>query len=288
MPEYILETQNLFYQYPDGTPALKGISLKIEKGKKIAFLGLNGAGKTTLFLHFNGILKPTKGKVLFKNQPVEYKHKALLELRKRVGIVFQDPDSQLFAATVEQDVSFGPLNLDLTVEVVRERVKKVLEAVGVEHLKDKPTHFLSYGQKKSVSIADVLAMEPEVIIFDEPTAWLDPQHTLKIMETFENISANGTTVILSTHDVDLAYAWADHIVVMKEGTLLGEGLPEKLFIDEQFLKDSGLIKPTVLEIFNSLKENILQKEEKIPRNKEELLAIIQRITVKKMEQKLLT
>lgn len=278
MSDYILETENLFYEYPDGTPALKGISLKIEKGEKIALLGLNGAGKTTLFLHFNGILKPNRGKVIFKGQAVEYKHKALLELRKKVGIVFQDPDSQLFAATVEQDVSFGPLNLDLPLEVVRERVKKALEAAGVEYLKDKPTHFLSYGQKKSVSIADVLAMEPELIIFDEPTAWLDPQHTLKIMNTFENISSNGTTVILSTHDVDLAYAWADRIVVMKDGGLLGEGLPEELLNNDGFLKESGLVRPTVLEIFNSLKKNILGKEERIPRSKEELLTIIQQIT----------
>lgn len=274
MSKYILETQNLSYQYPDGTPALQGVSLQIEKGKKIALLGLNGAGKTTLFLHFNGLLKPSKGKVFFAGKEIQYSQRALLELRKKVGIVFQDPDSQLFAATVWQDVSFGPLNLDLPETVVEERVGKALEATGTIHLKDKPTHFLSYGQKKSVSIADVLAMEPEVIIFDEPTAWLDPQHTEKIISTFERINHGGTTIILSTHDIDLAYAWADQIIIMKDGQLAGAGIPEEILEDSQFLQSCGLIKPTILEIYQELKKKNCLTGGKIPRNKEDLLKII--------------
>jgi len=274
MSEYILETQNLNYQYPDGTPALKGISVKIEKGKKVALLGLNGAGKTTLFLHFNGILKASQGKVLFKGAEIKHNHKFLLDLRKKVGIVFQDPDSQLFAATVWQDISFGPLNLNLPEEVVEKRVLQALDSTGITYLKDKPTHFLSYGQKKSVSIADVLAMEPEVIIFDEPTAWLDPKHTAEIMQTFDRINEQGTTIILSTHDIDLAYAWADHIIVMGDGNILGEGLPQEILSDEDFLIKSGLVKPIILEIYEKIKSIGLIEKGKIPKNRDELLATL--------------
>jgi len=279
MAEYILQTENLYYQYPDGTPALNGISVKIEKGKKIALLGLNGAGKTTLFLHFNGLLKPAKGKVLYNGQPIDYKHKNLIDLRKKVGIVFQDPDSQLFAATVKQDISFGPINLDLSEEQVERRVQQALEAVSIVHLQDKPTHFLSYGQKKSVSIADVLAMQPEVIIFDEPTAWLDPSSTKNIMQTFQRINQAGTTIILSTHDVDLAYNWADYIIILKNGNILGEGLPENILADDGFLQEAGLIKPTILEIYSALQANELLKKADVPRNKQDLLKMINEIRI---------
>ena len=216
----LLETKDLEFYYPDGTQALKSINLQIESGQKIAVLGSNGAGKSTLFLHFNGILKPTKGKLFFKGNEVRHKTAELHELRKKVGIVFQDPDIQLFSANVYQEISFGPLNLKMTPDQVVQQVEQAMAVTGVSHLRNKPTHFLSYGQKKRVSIADVIAMEPEMIIFDEPTACLDPKHTQQILEFFNELHRQGTTILLSTHDVDTAYEWADQIIVMEDGMIV--------------------------------------------------------------------
>jgi cobalt/nickel transport system ATP-binding protein len=146
MPENILETRSISYSYPDGTKALDQVSIRIKKGSKVAVLGSNGAGKSTLFLNLNGVLKPTGGRVFFDGREVDYKRSSLTELRKNVGIVFQDPDVQLFSSSVYQEVSFGPMNLKLPEHIVRERVESSLEALGISHLKERPTHFLSYGQ----------------------------------------------------------------------------------------------------------------------------------------------
>ncbi|KXS47841.1 MAG: cobalt/nickel transport system ATP-binding protein, partial [Halanaerobium sp. T82-1] len=209
----VLEVENLVFNYPDGTNALDGLSLSIEKGKKIAILGANGAGKSTLFLHLNGILKPKQGNIKFRGKKISYKKKELQNLRKNIGIVFQDPDMQLFSSSVFQEISFGPLNLGLSEIQTRERVDEAMQIMEITDIKDKPTHLLSYGQKKRISIADILAMKPELIIFDEPTVWLDPKHSKEILGFINQINKKGTTVILSTHDVDLAYQWADYIYI---------------------------------------------------------------------------
>jgi len=206
LSELILEAVDLEYSYPDGTKALRNVNLQVHKGEKLAILGSNGAGKSTLFMQFNGIFRPNSGIIKYQGEDISYKNKALIELRKQVGIVFQDPDSQLFSASVWQDISFGPLNLGLPEEVVIERVKQALIDTETTDLEDKPTHLLSYGQKKRISIAGVLAMEPDVIIFDEPTAGLDPRHSQEFMLLLEKLSLEGKTIILSTHDVDLAYS----------------------------------------------------------------------------------
>jgi cobalt transport protein ATP-binding subunit len=187
----ILEARGVSFSYPDGTQALVDVNLSIPGGKKAAFLGPNGAGKTTLFLHFNGILRPQRGKIYFSGEGVRYHHAALLELRKRVGIIFQDPETQLFSASVRQEISFGPLNLGLSREEVGERVEKAMAATGTLPLQDRPTHFLSYGQKKRVAIADILAMQPQVLICDEPTACLDIKHAGQIMKLFDEINRSG-------------------------------------------------------------------------------------------------
>jgi len=279
LAELILEAQDVEFAYPDGTKALKGVSLSIEKGKKIAILGSNGAGKSTLFLHFNGILRPKRGMVRFAGQDVRYNHSSLMELRKKVGIVFQDPDSQLFSASVLQEISFGPLNLGLTEEQVLQRVQQAMAATGITELQDKPTHALSYGQKKRVSIADILAMEPMVIICDEPTARLDPKHTIQVMELLNGISRQGTTVILSTHDVDIAYSWADYIFVMSDGMVVGEGVPERVFQDEGLLRQADLAQPWLVEIYHEFKQQgWLAKDVPVPRTKGELLELLKRDT----------
>lgn len=275
MKEYILEAKGVEFNYPDGTGALNGINMAIEKGKKVAVLGSNGAGKSTLFLHFNGILKPYRGNILFNGQPISYKHKQLTELRKNVGIVFQDPDTQLFSASVWQEISFGPVNLGLPRDQVIQRVNAAMVATCITDLKDRPTHFLSYGQKKRVSIADILAMEPQVIIFDEPTAWLDPKLSLQVMELFNVLNQEGKTVILSTHDVDLAYSWADHIIVIEQGRVIGEGLPEIIFLDKALIRNTGLEKPFLVDMYLELKKKgYVLPNKPIPRTKEALFDLI--------------
>lgn len=275
MKEYILETKNLSFKYEDGTNALNNINLKIEKGKKIAFLGVNGAGKSTLFLNFNGILKPSLGEVLYKGEKIKYTHSYLNELRKNIGIVFQDPDNQLFSANVYQEVSFGAMNLDLDETEVRKRVDESLKSVNMYEYKDKAVHFLSYGQKKRVSIADILVMEPEIIIFDEPTSSLDPKHAKQIVDIFNEINEAGITVILSTHDVEIAYSWADYIIVMKDGKVVKSGEPVEIFKDDDFIKDVYLDKPIVLEVYEKLVEKAyIESQDNIPRDKDELIKIL--------------
>lgn len=275
MNEYILETKELNFQYPDGTQALKSINLKIPKGKKISVIGVNGSGKSTLFLNLNGVLRPTKGSIFYKGNKVKYDHKSLLELRKNIGIVFQDPENQLFSASVYQEVSFGAMNLRLDEKEVRARVDEALNDVEMSGYKDKAVHFLSYGQKKRVSIADILVMKPEIIIFDEPTSSLDPKHARQIVKIFDELNESGITVILSTHDVELAYSWSDYIIVMKDGEIVREGRPQEVFLDDKLIHECYLEKPIILDIYQFLcMNNKINCDTQIPRNKEELYDLI--------------
>jgi len=243
------------YCYPDGTNALKSISLELGKGKKIALVGTNGSGKTTLLLQMNGILKPTSGKLYFEGRCIEYGQAFLTELRKRVGYVFQDPNDQLFAATVRQDVAFGPLNMGLSLDEVKGRVNEALETVEMIDYANKPPHFLSMGQKKRVAIAGVLAMRPDIIIMDEPTSELDGKMVDQIMGLLSKLNSEGKTVIISTHDVDLALEWADQVLVLRSGTLLAQGDPMGIFENEDTLARSGLKIPLRLELFNHLRNH---------------------------------
>ena len=255
----ILEVENLYYKYPDGTEALNGINFKAEKGEMVALLGPNGAGKSTLFLHFNGILKPYKGNVLVKGKPIKYNSKSLLEVRKTVGIVFQNSDDQLFAPTVKQDVAFGPLNLGLSKEEVEKRVKEALKAVGMEQFENKPPHHLSGGQKKRVAIAGILAMEPEVIVLDEPTAGLDPIGASHIMKLLYNLNKKGITIIISTHDVDLVPIYANKVYIMSEGQIIKEGEPKVVFNDSEIIRKANVRLPRVAHLIE-----ILNDRDRIP------------------------
>ncbi|ADH60214.1 cobalt ABC transporter, ATPase subunit [Thermoanaerobacter mathranii subsp. mathranii str. A3] len=268
--QFILEAIDITFEYSDGTKALDEVNMSIEEGKKIAVLGPNGAGKTTLFLHFNGILKPKSGKILYKGEEINYRHSELVKLRKNVGIVFQNPDIQLFSASVYQEISFGPMNLGYPENIVKEKVENAMKETRIIGLKDKPTHFLSYGQKKSVSIADIIVMEPEVIILDEPTVYLDPKHVQEIMGLFDKLVEKGKTIILSTHDVDFAYSWADYIYVMKNGKVVAKGEPTVVFANAKELDRSDLKKPMLLEIYEILKEKGIISGSNIPKNIEEL------------------
>jgi len=271
LSELILEAVDLEYSYPDGTKALRKVNLQVQKGEKLAILGSNGAGKSTLFMQFNGIYRPNSGSIKYQGQDISYKNKALIELRKKVGIVFQDPDSQLFSASVYQDVSFGPLNLELSEEEVIKRVKQALTDTETTDLEDKPTHLLSYGQKKRVSIAGVLAMEPEIIIFDEPTAGLDPRHSLEFMQLLEKLSIEGKTIILSTHDVDLAYSWSDRMAIMYSGEIIAHGAPGKLFMCPENVERADLTLPWLIEMHNELvQKGWLPPSTPLPKTREDL------------------
>lgn len=253
--EYILEARDLHYAYPDGTAALNGLTLGIKPGETTAVLGGNGAGKSTLFLSFNGILRPGTGAVWFKGRPIEYSRKGLHELRQSVGIVFQDPDSQLFSASVAQDISFGAVNLKLPEAEVRRRVNTAMERTGIAHLKEKPTHCLSFGQKKRVAIAGVLAMEPEVLVLDEPTAGLDPMGVSEIMKLLREIQSElGLSVVISTHDLDIVPLYCDYAYVMDRGRIWLSGTPSEVFEQAEAIRSVNLRLPRIGHLMEILRD----------------------------------
>lgn len=271
MNDTIIKAENVCYVYEDGTNALNGINIDIKKGKKTAFLGANGSGKSTFFLCLNGILKPTSGTLTFNEQPFQYSKKGLLQLRSKVGIVFQDPDNQLFSSSVYQEISFGVLNLDVSADYAREQVEKAIVDLEITPFKDKPTHFLSGGQKKQVAIADILVMNPEIIILDEPNASLDPKHTDIVNHLINKLYERGITVIISTHDIDHAYEWADEVVLFHEGKILLSGTPEEVFSNKEALFKTNLKQPAPLKLFNRLTEaGILKNDLKIPKTLSQL------------------
>jgi cobalt/nickel transport system ATP-binding protein len=271
--DHILETEAVTYAYQDGTVALRELTLAIPRNRRVAILGANGSGKSTLFLTLNGILRPAAGRVLLGDEPVRYDRAGLNDLRRRVGLVFQDPDSQLFAASVRQDISFGPINLGLPEAEVRERVERAISDTQIEDLADRPTHLLSYGQKKRVAIAGVLAMDPEVIVADEPTAGLDPEMTARLIELLNRLHDSGRTIVISTHDLDLALAWADEAHVLRRGELLMEGRPEEILADAERLKSARLRPPIVLETYTRLVEaGVLPAGSPAPRSAADLAA----------------
>lgn len=251
----ILEAQDLNYTYADGTLALKGVNLGIKRGQTTAILGGNGAGKSTLFLNFNGIHKPSSGQVLFNGKPLDYSHKGLKELRKSIGIVFQDPDNQLFSASVYQDISFGLVNMKLPELEVRRKVDSAMARTGISHLKDKPTHCLSFGQKKRVAIAGVLAMEPEVLVLDEPTAGLDPMGVSEIMKLLKETQRElGISVVISTHEIDIVPLYCDSVYVMNEGKIILEGTPKEVFSEKEAIRSVHLRLPRIGHLMEILKD----------------------------------
>lgn len=248
----ILEALALEHGY-DGVPALRGLTLRLWPGRRVALLGANGAGKSTLLLHLNGTLRPARGEVRMDGRPCRHGRRALREWRRRVGMVFQDPEDQLFAATVAQDVSFGPLNLDLSPTAALRRVEDALAAVGIAELADRPTHQLSFGQRRRVALAGVLAMRPDVVLLDEPTAGLDPAAAEELLAVLERLRAGGATPVITTHDLDLALEWADEVAVLHEGRVLGAGAPEVVLGDEGLLRTARLRMPRVLELSRAVR-----------------------------------
>lgn len=258
----IIETKNISYVYPDGTKALENVDFTVKKGKIVALLGPNGAGKSTLFLLFNGILEPTSGNVKVDGELLGYKKKDLLKVRQKVGIVFQNPDDQLFAPTVMEDVAFGPMNLDLSEEDVEKRVKDSLKRVGMDGFEKKPPHHLSGGQKKRVAIAGILAMKPQIMVLDEPTSGLDPKGASQIMRLLYQLNKEGMTIVISTHDVDLVPLYAYNVYIISKGKIIKEGNPQEVFGDVKTVREANLRLPRIAHLME-----ILEKEDDLPFDK---------------------
>ncbi len=245
----LIELEDLHFRYHDGTPALQGISLKINQGEKTALLGPNGAGKSTLLLHLNGIYHAQQGAVRVAGEKITRANENWV--RGKVGFVFQDPDDQVFSPTVWDDVAFGPLNQGLERTTIEARVREALQAVGMWELRAKAPHHLSYGQKKRAAIAGILAMHPEIVILDEPTAFLDPAGQKALFEILEILHAKGKTIIIATHDVDLAAEWATSIILLKDGKLLAHG-DTGLLVRDSLVRAAGLKFPVVSQVFQQV------------------------------------
>ena len=263
--DWVIEALGVSYTY-DGNDerALDGLNLKIRRGTKVAFMGGNGSGKSTFFLCLNGIRRPDTGKICIDGEAIEYTRKGLLNVRGRVGIVFQEPDDQLFSASVYEEISFGILNLGADEETARREVESVIKELEITPFQDRPAHALSGGQKKQVAIADILVMHPEVMILDEPAAALDPKHTKKVQQIVDHLTEKGITVLMATHDIDYAYAWADEIILMHEGKVIRQGIPFDVCSDRAALKTASLEVPAVLRIHQRLKEKGLIPEDAVP------------------------
>lgn len=238
MSHHIVEVKNLKFTYPDGTPALQDISFRITHGESVAVVGENGAGKSTLLLHLNGYLMSGNGNIRIGDYPLT--KGTLKEVRRTVGMVFQDPDDQLFMPTVYDDVAFGPLNLSLPPEEVNRRVDSALFTVGASHLKNRPPYRLSGGEKRAVSIATVLAMSPDILVMDEPTSNLDPRARRKLIELLKTFKH---TKIIATHDLDMVMDLCERTIVIHKGQVMADGPTAEIFMNRELLAESHLEKP---------------------------------------------
>lgn len=251
MSEPIVTVKDVKFSYPAGVSALHGVSFDIKQGERIALLGPNGSGKSTLILLIAGLLTPKSGEIKVFGQKTTSKD--FQKFRSRIGIVFQDPDDQLFTPSVIEDIEYGPKNLKIPDIDVHERSAHVLEKMGIAHLKDRPPHRLSFGEKKKVSLATALVLKPELLILDEPTANLDLVSRRGLIDTLNELSRAGTTIIVSTHDAEAIPELADRIVVISHGEKLVEGKTGEVLQDKKMLEASGLEPPTIVDLFGELK-----------------------------------
>lgn len=261
----LLAFEQVAYHYDSGgeREALFPLSVRLSEGEKIAVLGSNGAGKSTFFLLANGVLTPRSGTILLDGVPVGKKEKQRMQLRRRVGLVFQDPDVQLLAGTVEEEVSFGPMNLGLPEEEVRRRVEMALESLGLTEYRSRGPQYLSGGEKRRVAIADILAMEPQIMLLDEPASNLDPAGQALLEETLEALHQKGIALLVATHDVDFAWRWADRVLVFHNGRLEKDAAPETVFAEEELLSRCGLGQPLLWKVAKALKIPVPRRPEEL-------------------------
>ena len=263
------------YQHSDNK-ALELANFRIHKGRKVALMGANGAGKSTAMCMMNGLIKPDSGRIIFEEKPIEYNRKALRMLRQNIGIVFQNPESQIFSGVVHEDVAYGPLNLGLSDNEVKCRVDKVLTAVGLEDIKNTMSYQLSFGQKQRIALAGVLAMEPKLLVLDEPTSGLDPQYANHLMSYLDSLHASGMTIVISSHDVERMWGWADYFIIMKDGRVLCQGSPEEVFGQSEMILQSGMTLPILYQIYQILKQKgFTDSIESLPKNISDMKDIVE-------------
>lgn len=268
-PELNLLTFNqVEYVYPcSQQPAIENLTLNIPQHRRCAIIGRNGCGKTTLFRLANGLYRPQRGVISWQGKPLSYNRQALNQLRHQVGLVFQNPEQQLVATTVAEDISYGLCNLGLPESDIIQRVQKALFDFDLIHLADAPINYLSLGQKKRVSIADVMVLQPKLLLLDEPTAYLDPQQIRNFRTTLDTIQNAGTTVVLATHNLDFVEAWADWVIVMDAGQVVLTGTPEAVFNQEQKMLDLGLGIPCVCKFLKTIQDEISPEKVKFLRQR---------------------
>lgn len=242
MSEAILTLQDVTFTYPGAITALKNLTVTFARGRRTAVMGRNGSGKTSLFALLNGLQQPQTGAIRFAGKALSYDRRSLLQLRQAVGMVFQDPEHQLFSASLYEDVSFGPMNLGLPEAEVRSRVEHALARLDLTALLERPVHDLSFGQKKRACIAGILAMQPEVMVLDEPFAGLDAVMTHDLIATLDDLGRHGVTLIVATHDVDFARNWADEIIVLRSGELLAQGRAPDVLQSDAVQRELGMIR----------------------------------------------
>ena len=273
--EPIIRIRDLHYSYNEQKTALDGIDLDIYEGEKIAVIGSNGAGKSTFFLNLNGVLSPESGEIYYRDTLITRKN--LNELRKVIGIVFQDADNQIIASTVESEVSFGPMNMKLPLDEVRSRVDEALAYMNISDFRNRPPHYLSGGEKKRVSITDIIAMKSDIIVFDEPTAALDPLNAAMLEEVLNKLEQEGKTMLISTHDVDFAYRWTNRAIVFCGGKIIADDTPLNVFSNDEILKRANLKRPTMLDVYDILKEKGIAKDpEAYPKTPAQLREVLGR------------
>ncbi|HHX37146.1 MAG TPA: cobalamin biosynthesis protein CbiD [Clostridiaceae bacterium] len=262
----IIELQKIVFAYPDQEPVLRNISLKIDSGEVIVLLGPNGSGKSTLFRVLTGLLKPQEGRFLFRGEPLSYQSKRLNQLRQCVGMVFQDPDNQLFASTVEQEISFGAVNLRLPPSEVRRRTEQAIADTDLTDLATKAVQYLSFGQKKRVSVADLLVMESELLLLDEPTAWLDPPNAQLVTNILDELSKRGISLLIATHDVNWAYSFGERMILLREGSIQFDGDIVAGFNNAPLLRKASLPRPMIQAVCDTLQDETMANDGPVPRD----------------------
>ncbi|WP_244532912.1 ABC transporter ATP-binding protein [Geitlerinema sp. PCC 9228] len=266
MTDWFLQFQNVTYTYPGQTqPTIDNLTLSIPQGKKSALIGQNGSGKSTLLFLADGLYKPQQGEIAMPQMRLRYNRRSLNRWRKSIGLAFQDPNEQLVAGTVTEDISYGLYNLGLPEKDIKQRLRQIIADFSLEEIWESPLHHLSMGQKRRVALAGAIALHPNLLLLDEPTAYLDGLQTHHLLQELDRIWQNGTTLLMATHDLDLAYAWADWFFIVHQGKLILQGKAEDVFSQRDLLREVQLGVPLLWEVWESL-----GKPTPMPRNVEQL------------------
>lgn len=275
----LLSVENLSFTFPDGNQVIKDISFQVEAGEIVFFHGKNGAGKTTLFQCLTGLLKVKQGTIRIHDKAYPREKDRL----RKIAIVFQNADDQIIAGSVADEVAFGPLNLRLPVEEVKQRVDWALSVMDIKDLAKRPPHFLSYGQKKRVTIASILAMKPDLLILDEPTAGLDQEQAEALVVTLKALAKQGMTLLISSHETDFSYRLADRVIFIDQGSKLCDGLPEEVFSNQAMVKAIGVEKPIILDIYETLCEARILEPMEVPKDKKDIIQLIEGVGKRRSE-----